>query len=338
MVGWTPTDEHVDAICRKLSADVVVTSGEDLPKDAVDVLVAAFPTREQLLQVKNSIRALFVPFAGFPPPTRQLIKDMGLDRTLFVCNLHHNAPMTAELAVALGLAACKQVFEADRLLRSNDWSARGIPCDGVPEPLPMLLLQGKTALVVGYGEVGQRVARIMSAFGMQVLATRASASRVELDKHTTVHPPADLISLLPVANIVFLCVPLTSGTSRMLGRRELEMLPKGSVLVNVSRGEVVDEDALYEALCKRENLFAAGIDTWYNYPATSKDIHNTPVSTKNDFSKLSNVIMSPHRGGAVGLQETELARLSAIAEALNLAAEKNDVRAMPCQVDVERGY
>eukprot|EP00960_Hanusia_phi_P037892 753172-Hanusia_phi.AAC.2 len=148
---------------------------------------------------------------------------MGLDRTLFVCNLHHNAPMTAELAVALGLAACKQVFEADRLLRSNDWSARGIPCDGVPEPLPMLLLQGKTALVVGYGEVGQRVARIMSAFGMQVLATRASASRVELDKHATVHPPADLVSLLPVANIVFLCVPLTSGTSRMLGRRELEM-------------------------------------------------------------------------------------------------------------------
>uniref|UniRef100_A0A6U6BIL7 D-isomer specific 2-hydroxyacid dehydrogenase NAD-binding domain-containing protein n=2 Tax=Guillardia theta TaxID=55529 RepID=A0A6U6BIL7_GUITH len=257
---------------------------------------------------------------------------------LVVCNLHHNAPMTAELAVALCLAASKQIFEADRKLRQHDWSSRGIPCEGVPDPLPMLLLQGKVALVVGYGEVGQRVARIMSAFGMEVLATRASLSRVARDKHAVVHPPADLLSLLPRANVVFLCVPLTSGTSKMLGRKELAMLPKGSVLVNVSRGEVVDEDALFEALSQRENLFAAGIDTWYNYPATSKDTQSTPVSTRNDFSKLTNLVMSPHRGGAVGLEETESARLSAIAEALNLAADRSDVRAMPCRVDVERGY
>uniref|UniRef100_A0A6U6BGF2 D-isomer specific 2-hydroxyacid dehydrogenase NAD-binding domain-containing protein n=2 Tax=Guillardia theta TaxID=55529 RepID=A0A6U6BGF2_GUITH len=163
---------------------------------------------------------------------------------LVVCNLHHNAPMTAELAVALCLAASKQIFEADRKLRQHDWSSRGIPCEGVPDPLPMLLLQGKVALVVGYGEVGQRVARIMSAFGMEVLATRASLSRVARDKHAVVHPPADLLSLLPRANVVFLCVPLTSGTSKMLGRKELAMLPKGSVLVNVSS---INEERLFKA-------------------------------------------------------------------------------------------
>jgi lactate dehydrogenase-like 2-hydroxyacid dehydrogenase len=143
----------------------------------------------------------------------------------------------------------------------------------------MLLLSGKTCVVVGLGEVGSRVAVAMQALGMKVHATRASAARpgaVQLPgalRPVDVHPAAHLRALLPSAALLFVCVPGNAQTEGLLGERELRLLPRGAVLVNVGRGAVVDEAALFAALSPGPggappHLLGAGVDVWYNYPAT----------------------------------------------------------------------
>mmetsp|Transcript_30553 Transcript_30553/g.71290 ORF Transcript_30553/g.71290 Transcript_30553/m.71290 type:complete len:136 (-) Transcript_30553:183-590(-) len=123
----------------------------------------------------------------------------------------------------------------------------------------------------------------------------------------------------------------------MIGAQELSLLPPGAVVVNVGRAGLLDEDALFRSLSPgpsgKPHLLGAGIDVWYNYPSSAKDRGNTKVSSKNAFDTLPNVVMSPHRGGAVGLPETEEARLTAICSALNTAAAKG-ARALPGRIQI----
>jgi len=184
------------------------------------------------------------------------------------------------------------------------------------------------------------VAEACAGLGMRVLATRASLppkSAPRRDGPALTYPAESLRELLPLADALVLCVPSTPDTAGLLGREELELLPVGrSVLVNVSRGAVVDEDALYEALSSRR-LFAAGIDVWFNYPPMfpTGDWSPTPVSKRHDFAALDNLVMSPHRGGAVGCAVGEAARLDALAELLRAAASGQP---MPGRVDLAKGY
>jgi phosphoglycerate dehydrogenase-like enzyme len=103
------------------------------------------------------------------------------------------------------------------------------------------------------------------------------------------------------------------------------------VLVNVARGPIVDEAALYHALCEG-SLFAAALDVWYNYPTDEAARSCTPPSTY-PFHELDNVVMSPHRAG--GSTETELLRIKHLAELLNAAACGEP---MPNRVDLQLGY
>eukprot|EP00277_Geminigera_cryophila_P014055 CAMPEP_0179449762 /NCGR_PEP_ID=MMETSP0799-20121207/33630_1 /TAXON_ID=46947 /ORGANISM="Geminigera cryophila, Strain CCMP2564" /LENGTH=253 /DNA_ID=CAMNT_0021242973 /DNA_START=79 /DNA_END=840 /DNA_ORIENTATION=- len=251
----------------------------------------------------------------------------------------HSQPI--EIAVALCLAAAKMLVPAHILLRNNDWSARGIPAEvgKVPQPMSMMILAGKTCLVMGYGEVGRRVAVAMKALGMHVLATRATGTAVATTAEgISVHPAKKLHSLLPRVHVLFICVPSTLETDGMISSVELDLLPKGAVLVNVGRGAVVDEQALYCALSPGGSLMSAGVDVWYNYPANHSEITSTPPSRKCDFSQLDNLVMSPHRGGGVGVKEAEDARLDMIAASLVSAGSVGRVDAMPSRINLEKGY
>jgi len=314
------TNDESGYLKPALLADIAVTEGGDPPAET-DILISGRPTRAQLTAAPD-LRAVVIPWAGLPDEARDLMRDFP---GITVHNLHHNAAPVAELAVALLLAAAKFVLRYDRALRANDWRIRH------ERSTPTMLLEGRTALILGYGAIGRRVAVICRALGMTTLATRRSLDAPTTDGETEVHPTGSLRDLLLRAAAVIICLPHTPETDGLLGAEELALLPAGAVLVNIGRGRIVDEKALYEAL-RDGRLGAAGLDVWYSYPPDAAARADWPPSAC-PFHELDNVVMSPHRGGAA--DETPRLRMAALAEMLNAAAEG---REMGNVVDVGVGY
>jgi phosphoglycerate dehydrogenase-like enzyme len=239
-------------------------------------------------------------------------------------NLHYNDTTTAELGFALLLSAAKFVPSMDRALRKHDWTPRY-------DPSPAMLLKGKTALVLGYGAIGQEMARMCKGMGMTVLATRRNPKATTDDFADEIHAGDKLAELLPRANFLLICLPHTPETDGLIGQKELDLLPQPAVLVNIGRGKVVQQEALYKAL-KNGRLHAAGIDVWYNYPEDEAGwAHTEPADFP--FHELDNIVISPHRGGAT--MESEPLRMADLARLLNAAARGEP---MPNQVSLERGY
>lgn len=312
-------DDEAAHFRPRLAPDVAVTEGGDPPAGTA-ILISGRPTREQL--AAPGLRALVIPWAGLPDETGHLLRDFP---DVAVHNLHHNAAPVAELALMLLLAAAKFALRYDRAIRANDWRLR------YERPAPTVLLDGKTALILGYGAIGRRVAAACRALGMATLATRRRLDAPETDGDTEVHPADALRDLLPRADAVVICLPHTPATDGLLGAAELALLPERAVLVNIGRGRIVDEQALYEALLDGR-LHAAGLDVWYSYPPDEAARAAWPPSAF-PFHELDNVIMSPHRGGAA--DETARLRMTALVEMLNEAAAG---REMGNRVDVAAGY
>ena len=319
-----PRDESAAVeLTARLDPSVHLSLGPELPEPPdYEVLVTGRPERAQI-EASPHLRALIVPWAGIPDTTRQLMRDYP---DIEVHNLHHNALPVAEHALALLLAAAKFIVPMDRALRKHDWRPRY-------EANPSVLLEGRTALILGYGAIGQKLAKLCQGLGMEVLGIRQQAppgGDVQPDGVRLFAVEA-LHRLLPKTEAVLVCLPHTSQTTGLVGARELALLPPQAILVNVGRGPVIDEQALYEAL-EAGRLYAAGLDVWYQYPETEAARADTPPA-RYPFHELPNVVMSPHRAG--GSTETDRLRMIRLAALLNAAACGE---AMPNRVDLDAGY
>ncbi len=318
-----PQPRALRPLCALLQPGVRLTVGDEPDGSShFRILVAGVPTSEQL-EASPELRVLIIPWSGLPQVTRTLM----LKRPqVAVHNLHHNAGPAAELAVALLLAAAKFIVPMDRSLRAGDWMPRY-------RPSPAILLNGRCALVLGFGSIGRRVAGLCHGLGMRVVAVRRRPELTSPDCPYEVHGPDHLDDLLPQANVLIACLPLTDKTRGLIGERQLALLPCTSVLVNVGRGAVIQEAPLYEAL-RCHQLGAAGLDVWYTYPSREEDRSATPPSAY-PFSELDNVVLSPHRAGAIGEGESEVLRMEALAASLNAAAVGDEI---PHRVDLSEGY
>ncbi|MBN1320175.1 MAG: D-glycerate dehydrogenase [Thermoleophilia bacterium] len=189
---------------------------------------------------------------------------------------------TADLAWALILGAARRVVEGDRLVREGRFERWG----------PFLLLgravAGAALGIVGMGRIGQAVARRALGFDMRVLYTRLHGPLPveELPAGARWEHCRDLDQLLSEADIVSLHVPLDSGTRHLIGARELGLMRPGSFLVNTSRGPVVDEVALVDAL-REGRLGGAGLDVYEDEPRLAPGLVG-----------LENVVLLPHLGSA----------------------------------------
>lgn len=293
------------------------------PPERYDVLIAGRPDREQLT-ASPDLEALVIPFAGMPTSTRKTLADFP---DLRIHNLHHNAEATAEMAIALLLAAAKQLLPFDRAFREHDWRPR------YEEFSTSLLLDGKRALVLGYGAIGQRIARVLASLGLAVTAVcrhpdkHADASQFGIE----VRAVEALDELWPKAEVVTIALPQTPETEGLIGPDEIDRLPDHAVLVNVGRAPIVDQRVLYEAL-RDGRLGGAGIDVWYRYPSDPAERANTPPADY-PFHELDNVVMSPHRaGGGDVIEERRMAELAKLLNAL--ACGETDVG----RVDLAVGY
>ncbi len=186
---------------------------------------------------------------------------------------------TADLCVALALAAARRVAEGDRLIRSGGWT--GFSTD----LLLGLDLAGATAGLVGLGGVGRAVARrLVAGFGMHGLYA-ARRPRPDDERELGLRR-APLDELLRAADVVTLHLPLTPETRGLIGPRELALMRPGAVLVNISRGPVVDEAALVAEL--RRGRIAAGLDVF----------DDEPLPAGHPLTALPNVVLTPHIASA----------------------------------------
>lgn len=304
-----------------LDPEIKITEGDEVPQPAdYDILVHPVPNADWI-EASPNLRAIVIPWAGIPEKTRTL---MAAYPQISVHNLHHNNYNTAELGFALLLAAAKRLIPLDRDLRNDDWTHRF-------EGPKAILLRGRTALILGFGEIGQALADYCLGLGMNVIATKKHIEEGEGPANVQIHPADKLHDLLPNADVLLVALPLTDETEGLIGEAELNLMPKGSILVNIGRGPVVQQEAFYNALISG-HLRAAGSDVWYNYPKSTREPKNTPPADF-PFGELDNFVLSPHRGGMV--EEVEEQRAEALAHLLN-AANRGDP--IPNQVDLAAGY
>jgi phosphoglycerate dehydrogenase-like enzyme len=187
----------------------------------------------------------------------------------------------AEHAMAMYLAASK------RLVIRNDEMRR---C-GFHKSPPNQSVAGKTCGILGLGGIGAAVARLARAFGMEVFGiNRRGVGGGDVDRFGTLD---DLDSLLEACDVLMICMPLTPATEGLIGARELELMKPDATLVNVARGEIVNETALYERLVACPE-FTACIDAWWVEPVRHGTFH-----LEHPFLDLPNVIGSPHNSASI---------------------------------------
>ena len=186
----------------------------------------------------------------------------------------------AELTVGLMLSLARSIPMADRSLKEGRWAKR---------ELVGWELRGKTLGILGFGRIGQRVAEICHALGMRILAYRRTRppSLEAVLARTGAIMASSLEELLVNSDIITIHVPLTPQTKHMIGEREIALMKQGAILINTSRGGVVDEKALYEAL-RSGKLAAAALDVFEEEP---------PSGLSLELAKLPNVVATPHIGG-----------------------------------------
>lgn len=214
-----------------------------------------------------------------------------------ICNSHSNARVVAEHTVAMVLGvACKLPYH-DRMLRQNRWN-RVSPEGNSLSPFSTNLF-GSKVLYIGFGAIAKECAKLFAGFNMQVSVVNTTGQVPEdFSGAVNAYKVSDLVSAVVDQDVVIVAMPLTEDTRSLIDSNVTDAMKDTSILVNVSRGAIVSESALYNAL-KENSIGAAAIDTWYQAPsANSPEI--APSSTF-DFSKFDNMLMSPHRAGyAVG--------------------------------------
>ena len=198
---------------------------------------------------------------------------------------------TADVAFMLVLAAARRLGEGERLLRAGKWKWWG------PKQLRGLDVWGKRLGIVGMGRIGRAVARRGRGFGMEILYH--NRSRKEDAENELGARYLDLDDLLRESDFVSIHTPLTDETRHLISERELGLMRETAVLVNTSRGPVVDEGALAAALAEGR-IFAAGLDVYEEEPKVHPEL-----------LELENVVLAPHVGSATIDTRDKMATLAA---------------------------
>ena len=236
-----------------------------------------------------------IDFAAVPPGVR-------------VCNCYGHAEGTAEYVLLSILLWCHvnfvpahQSFRAER-----SWRYSGRVNGPINEEL-----HGKTVGILGLGAIGSAVAARAKAFGTRVLGCNRTPRNVEcVDKQ---YPLAQIDEFLAECDFVVIAAALAPETERLIDAGRFARMKPSAVLVNVGRGAIVDEDALYAAL-KDRRIRGATLDVWYAYPRHD-DLAVAP--SRHDFFALDNVWMTPHTSAwTTGMVERRWSEIAANLDAL----------------------
>ena len=259
-----PEDQRAEALSRAGAVLANDTSTELRPGEA---------------QLLRNARLLQFTAAGIDwVPTRDLPPELPV-----ASNKGASAEPMAEHVVALVLAAAKRLFIEQGNLKRGEFNQRS----------PNRMLRGGVCGILGFGAVGVATARLLRAFGMKIHAVnRRGASEEPTDWIGTTDR---LDEMLRAVDVLVVCAALTVHTEGLIGARQLGLMKEDAILVNVARGEIINEAVLYEHL-RTHPRFYAGIDAWWIEP-----VRHRRFAMEHPFFDLPNVIGSPHNSAGGGV-------------------------------------
>lgn len=299
-VTFPPDSEERETLIKILGSIARVVfltdlSSQDRAKELAqaDILFSGGPARElqhedykgnarvKMMQILSA-GADYVPFSKLP------------SNLIIASNPGAYAEQMAEHVLAMVLAAAKNLLDRDKKLRNGVFDQSSVN----------RMIRGSTCAILGFGGIGKVTARLLRCFGVKILGVNTTGKTDEpVDFIGTLK---DLQYVLRLADIVVIALPLTNSTRGLIGTRELTWMKDSAILVNVARGQIIDEGALYQKL-KACPKFTAAIDAWWTEPWNHGQFRaNYP------FLELPNVIGSPHNSSVV---------LGAFLTATRMAAE-----------------
>lgn len=230
-----------------------------------------------------NLKILFVPWTGLDRLPFNLLRKLNC----MIANTHGNANAVAERALGLCLSLLGRITEFDCDLRKGKWHGYSV---NSPENDKWISLHKKSVGIIGYGIIGQHLAELLNPFHCMIYALKK-------------HPPRNgrsrdiifsnsLEDIIEKSEILFLLLPLTQETKNIINK-EILLKMKDKFLINLGRGKLIEENALYESL-KNNELKGFASDVWYQYP---KEKSSTIFPSLLPFHLLSNVVLSPHVGG-----------------------------------------
>ena len=248
----------------------------------VDVFLGPPPCPNIIAEVLDTLKLVQIPWSGVDEMDFTSCRE----HSVVCANSHTNATSVAELAVSLCLDVLKATPFHDAEFRYNRRHRPGSP-EGF---FPPRLLTGQSVGILGYGAIGREIHRMLAGFNVDICALsysrRKAANICIYDRET------EFSDFLERSEILFLAAPLTTKTKNILNLESLSYMRQASVLVNISRAELIDIRALHDALVNQK---IAGV---------ALDVHWRHLSAENaaladEIYKMQNVVLSPHRGGFV---------------------------------------
>lgn len=263
-----------------------------------DVLVSMGFTKA-MAEASPNLRLVQVPGAGL-----DRIDRAALGPRVQLANAYGHEAGIAEYVIGAMLGLTRSFARIDGRLRRGEWDSQW----AVDAPAPPLWpeLAGKTLGILGFGHIGEALAKRASAFDMQVCAIRRRAQMPAPQGVSFIGGPDRLNDVLRQSDYLVITLSLSPETRGLLDARRLGLMKPSAHLINVARAEIVEETALYRAL-STGGLAGAALDVWYRYPAAAGAV----MPSSQPFHELSNVIMTPHVSGWTEGMLAERARVIA---------------------------
>jgi len=252
--------------------------------DGVSVLLGPYVTKK-LLEKGDNLGLIQVPWTGMDTFDFGAMEDSDVP----VCNSHSNAIVVAELCVTLLLDLLKKVSYHDRKMRNGNWNRDKMPLD-----LTSRMISKQTISILGYGNIGRYIGKMLVPFGATILAVTENGEMYP--EVEACYSSAHMMEAVAKSTVVINALPLTDSTRGMINKKFIASMNPSAYLINISRAAIVDEDSVYEALISG-HLAGFASDVWWNAPKRGES--QSWPSKHNKFEELDQVIMSPHRAGFV---------------------------------------
>lgn len=246
---------------------------------------------EEMIRSSKNLKYIQIPWTGVDNINWDIIRATNV----VVCNSHSNSTVVAEHAVAMMMDATKKISFHDRQMRQGNWNRLFPGVTNEISPFSGTIKHSKVG-ILGFGAIGQSIQELLTGFSCTIHAfNRTGRAAIVADK-LHVHAMTAFKEVAKDLDFLFISLPLTADTKGMINAELLHGIPNHCILINVSRGEVMVESDLFEALQNNQIAWAA-MDTWYNYPNKENPI--AFPSKHHPFEELNNITMSPHRAGYV---------------------------------------
>ena len=196
---------------------------------------------------------------------------------------------TAEIGVLLILGACRRVAEGIEAAREGGWKWSADYLIGKQ-------LTGTRLGILGMGRIGQKIAKIAKSLGMVIHYHNRSKLKAEKEDGAIYHD--NIKSLFSVSDVLSICCPATKETENMINKETVEYFPKGAIITNVARGDIIEDEALIDALNRRK-IYAVGLDVYKNEP-----------NLNPGYLKIKTAFILPHLGSATKDTRIAMANLA----------------------------